>query len=79
MGPITWFDIWWNSEVQIWTIQAKDADDNQIGDAGYGGRKSSAIKEAKSWRNNLSSCCHENSDIKIWVEQRTNFEYREVK
>jgi len=74
MGPITWFDIWWNSEVQIWTIQAKDADDNQIGDAGYDGRRSSAIKGAKSWRDSLG-----NPDIKIWVEQRTNFEYREIK
>ena len=73
MGPITWLDIWWNTEVQIWTIQAKDADGNQIGDAGYDGRKSSAISGAKSWKNSLND-----SKITIWVEQRTNWVYKEV-
>jgi len=70
MGQITWIDIWWNPEPEIWTIQAKDKDGNQIGDAGFDGIKASAILSAKSWKNRLND-----STVEIWLEQKTNFKY----
>ena len=70
---VTWIDIWWNSEVQIWTIQRKTREDYQVGDAGFTGHKKEAIAGARS-------LAEGNGDIRIWAENRTYpHAYREIK
>ena len=38
-------DYWWDRSIRLWTIVARDADDNQIGDATYEPRRSEMLDE----------------------------------
>jgi hypothetical protein len=73
-AKVSWIDIWWNNEAEIWTIQLKDIEGNQVGDAGFTGRNNQAIRDAKNWKTNLND-----DNIQIWIEQRTNGKYRLIK
>jgi|TARA_R110000824_G_scaffold178947_1_gene358952 hypothetical protein len=73
-AKVSWIDIWWNNEAEIWTIQLKDIEGNQVDDAGFNGRNNEAIKDAKNWKTNLND-----DNIQIWIEQRTNGKYRLIK
>ena len=63
---VRWIDVWWNFEVEIWTIQRKSKEGYQVGDASYNGRKRDAIADARSLAKQEG-----NPDIEICVENRT--------
>ena len=38
-------DVWYNRNIRLWTAIYKDADSNQIGNAGFGISKKAAIED----------------------------------
>ena len=66
---VTWVDVWFNNESEIWTIQKKTKADYQVGDAEYTGRKWQALQVARQMAEGQP----------IWVENRTSpYKYKQI-
>jgi hypothetical protein len=49
-GPAIRTDRWYDRRIRSWVVQAKDADDNQIGDAVYLASEREAIAEERQMK-----------------------------